>query len=311
MAFLFLVTLLAQVEWQHPAGIVTDATVQEVRAKVDEHAWARRTYENEQGLVQPWLDVPSEKLRACFPRRSGNVYHNFSCPDDRHRLTFAPFKPDRFTCPSCGAEYDPATDAGIYEPGNRYHGTMYDGWACIFYQRAAYRAGRMGLMGRIEKDARYFDRGVEILMLYADAIEGIETIDNLDPQMRRIFTYHREGESKVLYDAARAYELLRHHMTPEQRERFESVFLERMLNDVMLEPIYTYDHNNLYRWHLTTTTSIGGTSACSTRLSRWSGKTSSTGASATATSRRRSSPTTAASANWRPPTSCPMARTGD
>ncbi len=40
-------------------------------------------------------------------------------------------------------------------------------------------------------------------------------------------------------------------MTPEQRARFERVVLQRMLDDLMLERIYTYNHNNLYQWHRT------------------------------------------------------------
>ena len=32
---------------------------------------------------------------------------------------------------------------------------------------------------------------------------------------------------------------------------FERVVLQRMLKDLMLERIYTYNHNNLYQWHRT------------------------------------------------------------
>ena len=69
--------------------------------------------------------------------------------------------------------------------------------------------------------------------------------------MSVLLTYHREGDSEVLYQLACAYELLRDHMTPGQRDRFASVVLQRMLNDIMLEPIYRYNHNNLYQWHRT------------------------------------------------------------
>ncbi len=72
-----------------------------------------------------------------------------------------------------------------------------------------------------------------------------------DRQFSVLLTYHREGDSVVLNDLALAYELLRDHMSAGQRRRFEQVVLERMLNDLMIERIYTYNHNNLYRWHHT------------------------------------------------------------
>ena len=243
------------VRWQHPAGIVTDETLAEVKAKLDAHPWARETYDKRKNQLAPWLAASSETLRRVFPTKRGNVYHNFSCPTDRSRLTFDPFQADAFTCPVCGKTYKPDTNAGIYSKGTRYHGTMYDGWACIYYQRAGAAAADMGLIGRIEGTAGSGDkpirRGIEILMLYADSIERIKTKVAANRQLSVLLTYHREGDNKVLNDVTRAYELLRDHMTAAQRARFERVVLQRMLDDVMLEPIYCYNHNNLYQWHRT------------------------------------------------------------
>ncbi|MCL4692896.1 MAG: heparinase II/III family protein, partial [Candidatus Hydrogenedentes bacterium] len=70
-----------------------------------------------------------------------------------------------------------------------------------------------------------------------------------DPQLRKLLTYHREGDNKILYDLACAYEVVRDSMTAEQRARVETAVLQRMLDDILLEPIYTYDHNNVYQWH--------------------------------------------------------------
>jgi len=149
--------------------------------------------------------------------------------------------------------FAPETDAGIYPPGDRYHGTMYDGWACLFYETAGSIAADMGVVGWVEpaEAAKYFQRGVEILLLYADTIEHLQTKFDKDRQMSVLLTYHREGDSTVLKDLALAYELLRDAMSPEQRARFERVVLQRMLDDLMLERIYTYNHNNLYQWHRT------------------------------------------------------------
>jgi len=244
-----------EVKWKHPAGLVTDQTITEIKAKLDAHEWARRTYGERTQSLSRWLLAPSEELRRVFPKKRGNVYHNFSCPSDRCVLTFDPFGPDVFRCPSCGRTYRPDTDAGVYAPGDRYHGTMYDGWVCRFYQEAGGVAADMGLAARIESDpnaaATYRRRGVEILMLHADTVERLQTRSDPDPQMRVLLTYHREGDNKVLNDLARAYELLRDAMTPEQRRRFERGVLQRMLDEVMLEPIYRHNHNNVYQWHRT------------------------------------------------------------
>ena len=239
--------------WQHPAGLVTVESIAEIKAKLASQDWARQTYAAQKAALAPWLAVPSEKLRQVFPTRRGNVYHNFSCPQDRCRLLFDPFESSQFKCPLCGKTFAPETNAGIYAPGDRYHATMYEGWACMFYEAAGAMAANMGVAGRVEPAAagKYFQRGVEILLLYADTIERLPTKFDKDRQMSVLLTYHREGDSVVLNDLAVAYELLRDAMTPEQRVRFERVVLQRMLDDLMLERIYTYNHNNLYQWHRT------------------------------------------------------------
>lgn len=239
------------VHWQHPAGFVTSETLSDMRVKLETQEWARRTLRAKETALQPWLDMDAPGLRRVFPTRRGNVYHNFSCPKDRRRLTFNPFRPERFACPSCGAEYAPESDPGIYPPGDRYHGTMYDGWACLFYLEASGVAEAMGILGRLQNRPDFVARGIDILMCFADTLEGIPTRPDPDPQMRVILTYHREGDNKVLNDLAVAYELLREHMDPPRQARFEQVVLRRMLDDIMLEPIYTYNHNNLYQWHRT------------------------------------------------------------
>jgi hypothetical protein len=243
----------AVIHWQHPAGLVTAKTLEEIRAKLKDQAWARRVFESTRASLEPWLAVSSDKLRAVFPKKRGNVYHDFSCPTDRCRLTFDPFSSESFVCPTCGKHFAPDLDPGVYPKGNRYNGVLYDGWACLYYETACQVAADLGTVAAIEPEssAKYAPRGVEILMLYADTIEKLKTKFDPDPQMNVLLTYHREGDSVVLFDLARAYELLRAHMTVEQRTRFEHVVLERMLNDIMLEPRYRTESNNNYQWHRT------------------------------------------------------------
>ena len=255
MSTFLVIVCVGAVNWTHPAGLVTEDTVYEVRMKRETCGWAARMIDARHQALAPWLQASREELRRVFPKTCGNVYHNFSCPDDRRRLTFDPFEPTTYACPLCGKTYPAETDPGVYEPGERYHGTMYDGWVCLFYQMAASVAGDMGLLALLDGEApeagTYVDRGVEILMLYADTIEGLETQVDQNRQLSKLLTYHREGDNKVLNDLACAYEVLRYRMTASQQTRFEEVVLRRMLNDVMLEPIYTYEHNNLYQWHRT------------------------------------------------------------
>ena len=251
MVMLLVFLLVGGVEWQHPAGLITDETIAEARRKIETRDWAHQVYEARKSSVDKWLSVPFEELRRVFPTKRGNVYHNFSCPNDRTRLRFDPFNPRDFACPACDKTFVPQTDAGIYAPGDRYHGDMYDGWACRFYQAACSAAVDMAVIGRIEHDGRYFQRAIEILLLYANTLEQVETDFAEDRQFSRVLKYHREGDNKILNDLALAYELLRGHMTPDQRARVERSVLKRMLEDIMLEPIYTYKHNNVYQWHRT------------------------------------------------------------
>lgn len=238
------------VSWQHPAGMVTDETIGEMQDKMTHHEWARDVYAAKRSYVQPWLDVSYEELAEVFPKKRGNVYHNFSDPVDRSRLIFEPFNPYEFKSVS-GKTYAPDTDAGIYKPDDKYHGTMYDGWACLFYQRACDVAAALGLIGRMENDAAVLARSRDILVLFADTLQNLPTDLADQGQYARILTYHREGDNKILFDLAVAYELVRDTLTPEDDARIRRHVLERLLNDEMLEPIYTYDHNNVYQWHRT------------------------------------------------------------
>jgi hypothetical protein len=243
----------ARVRWQHPAGIVTAETLAEIRSKLQTQDWARKLAASRKLELEPWLSASSEDLRKVFPKRRGNVYHNFSCPQDRCRLTFSAFDPREFKCPVCGKLFAPNADAGVYARGDRYHGSMYDGWVCLFHLNASEAAANLGVLSQVEpsEGARYAARTIELLLLYADVLENLPTKFDPDRQFSVLLTYHREGDSGVLNHLATAYELVRDQMTSEQRSRFERLVLQRMLDDLMLERIYTYNHNNVYQWHRT------------------------------------------------------------
>jgi hypothetical protein len=241
------------VRWQHPAGLVTPETLSEIQSKLATQDWARKLYAGRKQGLEPWLTVSTEELRQVFPKRRGNVYHNFSCPQDRCRLTFSAFDAREFKCPVCSRVFAPETDSGVYARTDRYHGTMYDGWICLFHLNASEAAADLGVLSRIEAadGPRYAARAIDLLLLYADVLEKLPTKFDPDRQFSVLLTYHREGDSGVLNHLATAYELVRDRMTAEQRSRFERLVLQRMLNDLMLERIYTYNHNNVYQWHRT------------------------------------------------------------
>ena len=241
------------IRWRHPAGLVTDKTITEINTKRTAQDWARRLYDGRKSGLEPWLKISATELRAVFPTKRGNVYHTFSCPQDRCRLKFDPFDDREFKCPICGKNFPPETDAGVYARSDRYHGTMYDGWICLFHLTASDVITDLGIFSRTEptEHEKYAMRAIELLMLYADVIEKLATKFDPSPQMSVLLTYHREGDNKILKNLATGYELVRDQMTPEQRARFERVVLQRMLDDLMLERIYTYDHNNVYQWHRT------------------------------------------------------------
>jgi hypothetical protein len=249
--FLAGLVCVSSVQWVHPAGLVTEDTVREVQQKLAAHEWAREVYETRKRALGKWVDAPDEQLRAVFPTVCGNVYHNFSDPADLTRLAFDPFNPFEFRSADGQRTYAPDTDPGVYEPGDRYHGTMYDGWVCLFYLTAASVAADLALAGRVDNDPRYTQRSIDLLLLFANTVHNLPTDRADQTQFARILTYHREGDNKILYDLAVAYELVRHAMTPDECRLVEDDFIRRFLDDIMLEPYYTYDHNNVYQWHRT------------------------------------------------------------
>lgn len=248
--FALAASLIVATTWQHPMGLVTEETIHEVRGKITQEEWARKVYEQKSRELSRWREVSIQDLRAVFPKTRSNVYHNFSCPEDRTRLTFDPFNDKDFTCPSCGKVYAGDVDAGVYPKGDRYHGTIYDGWASMFYLQAPEAALDLAVQGWVDGDNLAIDRAIEILMMFAETIRGLPTDLPGQPMASRILTYQREGESTVVADLAQAYELVRHRMTGDQRDRFEKDALQRMLDDTILDPVYPYDHNNISRYTL-------------------------------------------------------------
>lgn len=256
---LLLLSITAATNWQHPAGMITKGTMAEIREKTASQPWAKDIYDLHRRAVQPWVDISSDELRRIFPTKGGNVYHNFSCPTDRVTLDFDPFNPDSFRCGTCKQSFAPDADSGVYESTDRYHGNLYDGWVCLFHTTLTQRMVEMALIGRMEQDDHMLDRATELLMLYAERMQAMpwRPGKGLSPDMPMfrqygsIFTYHREGDNKILFDLAQTYELLRDRMSPEQRSIVEFHALKRLLDDEMLEPVYLYDHNNVYQWHRT------------------------------------------------------------
>jgi len=256
---LVLLTVTASAVWQHPAGMITEESIAEIREKTSSQPWAREIYDAHRRSLQAWVDLPAEELRRIFPTEGGNVYHNFSCPTDRVSLDFDPFNSDSFHCGTCKQTFASDMDSGVYQPTDRYHGDLYDGWVCLFHITLTQRMVEMALIGRVEGDARMLDRATELLLLYAERMQAMPWRPGKDlspdmPMFRQygsIFTYHREGDNKILFDLAQTYELLRDWMTPEQRATVEVHAIQRLLDDVMFEPVYFYDHNNVYQWHRT------------------------------------------------------------
>ncbi len=255
----FIVLSVSSVTWQHPAGMLDDAKIVELQEKIDTLPWAENMYASRERNLQPWVNLTTEELHEIFPRRGGNVYHNLSCPDDRVRLSFNQLNPDHLKCPVCKKTFPQETDAGIYKTDHPYHGTVYDGWICLFHLTTSAHLQDMALIGRMESDRALQNRAIEILMLYAEVLPTLPLrhSPNVSPtaptykQYNRILTYHREGDNKILHHLAQAYELLRDRMSDEQQAIFEKDVLIRLLDDIMIEPFYVYDHNNIYQWHRT------------------------------------------------------------
>lgn len=235
--------------WLHPAGMVNRENVQSMRAKVRQYQWAREVQERLVAGAQRWMDTPVERLRELTPTRRGNVYHNFTCPADSARLTFDPFEDKVFKCPTCGETYPADRESTVYPKGDTYHGTLYDGWSCLYFIAISHACWNMGLVYQLTGDEAYAERARDVLLIYAD----------ITPQMAReevggskvIFTYNREGETRILEFAA-AYDLIRDSgvLSPEQSAHIERDFLKPFCDDVFMDSEMRMDWNNVYWWQL-------------------------------------------------------------
>ena len=240
----------ADIQWTHPAGYITQETLDEIRAKRAEQPWAQGVWDKQKRAVKPWVDITTDALRAVFPTTRGNVYHNFSCPDDRVRLVFDPFDNSSFRCGTCGKTFAPNDNAGIYAPTHVYYGTLLDGWENLFYSQAGEMARSLAILGVVDNDEAMLARAALLLELFETTVKGLPK-DQKD-FYSRILTYHREGDNKILYSLAVAYELLRSRLPAERRASLELNLYKRMLDDVMITPyVYATDWNNVYQWHLT------------------------------------------------------------
>lgn len=268
MWYAALASILSAPAWEHPAGAATPDSLTEIRTKIATQPWAQSLLQErmngpkdqrqavgglEPTALREWVDASPQELRRVFPRQRGNVYHNFADPETRVRLQFEPFNPGPFYSPSTGKTFAPSTNAGIYDEDSRFRATLYEGWSCLFYQAAGRAAADLALLGAVEENQAYMRRAIDLLLLFAESARNIE-IARFEPpyhakQYSFIFTYHREGDAFLLQALAQAFELARTAMTSTERRTIEQDLLERLLGDVMLEPYYTYTHNNTYRWH--------------------------------------------------------------
>lgn len=235
--------------WLHPAGWVSRDNFLEMREKVRTQPWAREELRRLQAEVRPWVEIPMARLRELTPTRRGNVYHNFTCPDDHTRLTFDPFENRTFRCPTCVKSFDAQQESNVYPPGDTYHGTFYDGWSCLYFISIAQQAWKMGLVYQIAGDEACAARAAEILLLYADIAPGMPR--EMVGGSKVIFTYNREGEVRIL-EFAGAYDLIRNSgvLSAEQRAHIERDFLKPFCDDVFMDPEMRADWNNVYWWQL-------------------------------------------------------------
>lgn len=235
--------------WLHPAGLVNREKVRSMREKVRRYPWARNAQEGLLAGTRRWMEVPLERLRELTPRRRGNVYHNFTCPADSTRLTFDPFEDKVFTCPACGKTYAADQESTVYPQGDPYHGTFYDGWSCLYFIAISHACWHMGLAYQLTGDEGYARRVRDILLIYAEITPGMPREEVGGSKV--IFTYNREGETRILEFAA-AYDLIRDSgvLTAEQKAQIEGDFLKPFCDDVFMDPEMRMDWNNVFWWQL-------------------------------------------------------------
>ncbi|MSS71034.1 MAG: hypothetical protein EXS64_06065 [Candidatus Latescibacteria bacterium] len=191
--------------WVHPAGLLDVGTLEEMKRKAGSLAWARKAVEEMDADVQPWLAQSLERLEALLPKRKMQVYWLMTCPECLTRLPFDPFNDREVACQKCHKTFSLDQTSPATYPA--YAGTLYEGWGCSYLLGIAQVAQQTALLHALGADRSYAERSAGILKLFARHIRSLPVRGSaLYPVL---WTYHKEGDCKIVISLAEAYELLR------------------------------------------------------------------------------------------------------
>jgi transposase-like protein len=176
-----------------------------MKRKAGSLAWARKAVEEMEADVQPWLEQPLERLEALLPKRKMQVYWLMTCPACLARLPFDPFNDREAACQKCHKTFSLDQTSPAKYPA--YAGTLYEGWGCYYLLAISRTAQQLALLHALGADRSYAERSAEILKLFARHIRPLPVQGTaLYPVL---WTYHKEGDCKIVISLAEAHELLR------------------------------------------------------------------------------------------------------
>ncbi len=131
----------------HPRLLFTRQDLPEIRERIENVEWARKVYAGIRRNADAWLD-----REVVLPDRGSQWWHWYSCKKDGARLQT---KSDtEHVCSVCGTVYTgyPYDDVVLASKHGRFADAIWD----------------TGFMYQVTGDARYADKGKEILLAYAE-----------------------------------------------------------------------------------------------------------------------------------------------
>lgn len=195
-----------------------------------------------------WLDPEFELARDALHRRTellfavdleppdepAGLYHDYFCPDHAAELRFDPRSPHRHICPIdgriwCGSPFDEAWRFGA---GNLLaHGALLT-----------------ALLWRLDGNERAAERAISVLTGYARRYSAYPLGNHRSRRGGRgRATYQSLDESNLIVPLARAYDLLRDRLSPDDRVCIERDLLRPAVEHILRERFH--EVHNIECWH--------------------------------------------------------------
>ena len=172
--------------------------------------------------------------------RPAGYYHNYFCPDHAVELVFDAGSPHAHRCP---------------RDGRVFSGEPYDSaWRWFVNNRLSTMAYRLALMWQLNANKAYLARCREILLAYAERYPGYPIERELPYGWGKVAN-HSLDEAVWLIPIAKAYDLVRETLAPDERTLIETNLLALAAAHIQGQKFHRV--HNIECWHNAAIAAVG------------------------------------------------------